>query len=456
MVKKRGNWFAWRRRLSMICLLFWIMSIAVSVHAQTNEAAAEGRKVVYVVPVEQTIESGLEQFLRRSFAEAAGAGADYIVLEINTLGGAIDAALDIGDLIKNSSIPVVAYIKGRAISAGSYIALNADQIVMHPGATIGAAAVVDISGTPVEDSKVIATWAGEMTAAAELHGRNPDYAKGMVNQQLTIEVPEIGKVFEKGELIAFSAAEAVKTGYAEATARNLNELLAYLNMESAEVIISELSVAEQIARFLTNPYVTVILFIVGLAGIGLEIFAPGFGLPGIIGVSSFVLYFFGNYVAGFAQVEHLLLFVAGIVLMLIEIFMPSFGIFGIIGILCLIAGVVLAAYNTGNALASLGTAFLVTIIVLAVASRYMKRRGVWSKFVLKDQLTSDQGYNSAVERKDLIGKTGIALTPLRPSGTVQIDGERIDVVSAGEFIAKDQKVVVHEVEGTRIVVRKAE
>ena len=75
---------------------------------------------------------------------------------------------------------------------------------------------------------------------------------------------------------------------------------------------------------------------------------------------------------------------------------------------------------------------------------------------MKDQLTSDQGYNSAVERKDLIGKTGIALTPLRPSGTVQVDGERIDVVSAGEFIAKDQKVVVHEVEGTRIVVRKAE
>lgn len=454
MIKmKWKRYFVW---ISLICFFLACFSLyfpAVASNEVTSSDSGEG--LLYVVPVKQTIESGLEQYMRRAFSEAEQMGASYIILEINTLGGAIDAAMSIGDLIVNSPIPTVAYIQGRAISAGSYIALNADQIIMHERSTIGAAAVVNLSGEHIEtDSKVVATWVKEMRAAAELNDRNPLYAEGMVLEDLIVEVPEINTVFDEGELVAFSAEEAVKAGYAEAIATNFADVMNYLNMSGAETVISELSFAEQVARFLTNPYVTVILFVIGLAGIGLEIFAPGFGVPGIIGISSFALYFIGNYIAGFAEVEHLLLFLVGIVLLLAEIFVPSFGVLGILGVLCLIGGIVLAAYSTENALASLGFAFVVTIVVLLFTARYFKHKGIWSKFVLKDQMTSEQGYNSATDHRSLIGKKGIAITPLRPSGTAFIDGQRIDVISAGDFIDKSQKIEVDQVEGTRVVVKK--
>lgn len=406
-----------------------------------------------MIHIDGTIETGLAAFLERAIGEAESSGADTVVLVIDTFGGRVDAATEIGEAIRNSPLRVVAYVEGKAISAGSYIALNADEIYMQEGSTIGAAAVVDGAGEQVRDSKIVSAWTELMRSAAQRSGRNPDIAEGMVNDKIRVELPGLG-VSEPGELITLSAKDALAVGYAEGVVKSLSEVLRIAgDPDPAEI---EPTFAERAARFLTHPTTTTVLFILGIAGILIELMVPGFGIPGIIGVTAFGLYFLGNYVAGFAGVEHLAMFVVGVLLLALELFLPSFGILGVLGIISLIAGVVLAAYDSGNAAMSLGIATLIAGLIVAVVVKYFKHRGIWNKFILKDSLNTEEGYVSHATRADLVGKSGKAVTPLRPAGTVKFGDERVDVVTDGEFVASGTEVVVIRVDGGRIIVRQSE
>lgn len=416
--------------------------------------AASGN-LVYVVPVKQTVESGLKRFLERAFADAAEARAAAIVLDIDTLGGRLDSAEEIGRLIRESPVPTVAYVHGRAVSAGSYIALNAGKIIMQPGSTIGAAAIVDGAGREIESPKVVSHWVSEMKGAAELRGRDPRIAEGMVDKNTVVEMPQIGRTSGKGEIVSLTAEEAVKVGYAEGIAATIDEAIRSLGYGDAPVVHFEPSVAEKLARFLVDPVVMTVLLLVGIAGVAIELLVPGFGLPGILGILGFVLYFFGHYVAGFAGIEDIVLFVAGIVLLVIEMFVPSFGIVGLIGAAAIIAGVVLASFDTKNALLSLGIAALIAAVVVAFVAYLFRRRGIWNKFILRDELKTEQGYVSHESKEHLFGAVGKSVTPLRPAGTALFWDERVDVVTEGEFIDAGVPVKVIKVEGHRVVVARA-
>jgi membrane-bound serine protease (ClpP class) len=413
-----------------------------------------GSKLVYVVPAHQTIESGLYSFLERAYEDAEKHQADYVILDLDTLGGRVDSALSIGELIANSSVPTAAFIRNKAISAGSYIALNANRIYMKPGSTIGAAAVVDGSGQEVDSAKVIAMWASEMRSAAELYGRNPEIAEGMVNKNRELTVTELNRTYGKGELVSLTSEEALKVGYANGLLQTHDEVLKALGLEGAQVEQFNPSFAEKLARLLVHPYTTTLLFVLGLAGIAIELFVPGFGIPGIVGVGSFALYFFGHFVAGFAGVEDVVLFVIGIVLLVIEVFVPGFGIWAILGIISLVSGVIMAAYDSSDMAASLGLGFAMALVVTGIVIYLLRRRGIWNKFILKDELKSELGFVSQPVMDHLLGQTGSALTTLRPAGTAVINGQRIDVVTSGEFIAQGSRITVIQVEGTRVVVRE--
>jgi membrane-bound serine protease (ClpP class) len=439
-------------KLLLLLLLVMLGFPAGRTLAEAPPGNAPNARLVYWIPVHETIESGLEAFLNRAIDDAEKASAQWIVLDINTLGGRVDSAEGIGERIRSSKIPTVAFVHGKAASAGSYIALNAGKIVMAPGSTIGAAAVVDPAGREIDNPKVVSHWASEMRSAAEMRGRNGLIAEGMVDKNLTVAMPEIGRTAEKGEIVSLTAEEAVKVGYAEAIAGDREGVLAYLNAGDSRVIDFQPSPAERLARILTNPAVMTILLLVGIAGVAIELFVPGFGVPGILGIAAFALYFFAHYAAGFAGLEDIVLFVAGIALMFVEVFVPGFGIFGAIGIVCLISGVLMAAYDTGRALVSLGVAAAVAAVVTALFIKFFKHRGVWNRFILKDEQKQELGYVPSAPKASLLGKTGEAITPLRPAGTALFEGTRVDVVTSGEYIPAGSKVVVNKVEGTWVQV----
>ncbi|UZJ80599.1 NfeD family protein [Fictibacillus sp. KU28468] len=426
-------------------LALFMIPLMVSIQPVSGEGSG---KKVYVIPVQQEIERGLEAFLKRSIKDAESAGADHIIFEINTPGGRVDSANNIAEVIRDTKIPTTAYIVKDAFSAGAYIALNADEIVMKPSTTIGSAAVIDSRGNTA-GKKAESAWIAEMEAAAELNNRNPKYARAMADDDM--ELKELG--LKKGELLTLTANQAVKVGYAEKIVKDRSELLSYLKLDDASVTQEDLSLAERVARFVTSPVVVPILLSIGFLGMVIELFTAGFGVAGIIGLSSMFLYFFGHLLAGLAGWESIILFILGIIFLLLEVFVPG-GILGILGLTAVIASLVMAAGSLTTIVTSIAIAILVTIIGAFLFLKFFGYKGPLRKLVLFDSTSTEKGYVSSRQRHDLTGRIAESITPLRPSGTAELDGEYLDVVTEGSFIQKGKRIKIVKVQGSRIVVRE--
>jgi membrane-bound serine protease (ClpP class) len=381
--------------------------------------------------------------VRRGIRLAEEQGADVIILDIATPGGRVDAALAIGDLLRDTTVPVVAYVSGRAWSAGAYIALSADEIAMVPGSSIGAAE------TNPDTAKVISAWRGEMESAAERNGRTPMIAGAMVDKELEIE-----GLVGRGEILTLTASRALEVGYAEYSVSSLDDLLNQLDLAGATVSQVEATWVERVARTVTSPSIAPIFLVIGFVGLTMEFFLPGWGVAGFVGIASLALFFGGHMLAGLAGWEALISFMVGVLLLFIEAFVtPGFGVAGIAGIVLVFAGIYFTSGDAVQAIRTIMLSFFGAVAVTGVMLRYFKDSTVWNRIILKDSLNRESGYISTNEPVDLIGKRGRTVTMLRPAGIAEIEGVRVDVVSEGGFLPAGQTVQVVKVEGSRIIVQ---
>jgi membrane-bound serine protease (ClpP class) len=216
----------------------------------------------------------------------------------------------------------------------------------------------------------------------------------------------------------------------------------------------DLSFWERSIEFLTHPIVIPILLTIGFLGFIVELFTPRFGIPGMVGILAFMLYFYSHLVAGFASIGTIGLFVVGVVLILLELVLPG-GIIGIFGFASVLASFFLSAQSFTHMGISLLIAFSISIIACLVMIKVFDRKmKFFKKLILTDSTSTESGYVSNQNRTELLDLIGSTLTDLRPSGTVIIQDERIDVVSEGAYIPKGTEVKIIKVEGSRIVVRK--
>lgn len=432
--------------LTCIIFTFTLLSDTLSTQA---ESKGEG-KLVYVIPIKKEVERGLEAFLIRATEEAIESGANHIIFEIDTPGGRVDSAKQIGSLLQSLEIPSTSFIVTEALSAGSYIALFTDNIYMRPHATIGASGVINQDGTAA-DKKAQSAWLAAMKAAAESKpGRDPLYAAAMADSE--IDLPEYGA--PKGEFLTLFPSEALEVGYAQGIINNRVELLHELGLTDATIVEMETTFAEEVARFITSPIVIPILLSIASLGLIVELYSPGFGVAGSMGVLALVLFFYGHIIAGLAGMEAILLLILGVVLIIVEFFVTG-GILGLLGVGAIIGSLFLSGYDLSHMSMSIAIAFVVAIVAGIVLYKAIgMERGLFRRIILRDRTSTELGYVSSVNRLELIGMEGITLTPLRPSGTALFDNERIDVISEGNFITVDEKVKVVKVEGMRIVVRK--
>lgn len=242
----------------------------------------------------------------------------------------------------------------------------------------------------------------------------------------------------------------------------------FQDISPSQIMTTELNWAEILVRFLTSTTVSSLLMTFGFLGLFIEFRTPGFGLFGTIGLVCLGLFFWGHFLVRLAGWEELLLFVAGLVLLGIELFViPGFGVVGILGITAIIASLALAMMGSfelitfpdvSSALLKIALALIVSIVVsLLVANALGKifpRTSIGKRIILSTTQEHGTGYVAQKEeRSQLIGMTGVTMTPVHPSGTVVIGEKRYDVVSEGEFIDKNVTVKVTDVEGARIVVR---
>ncbi len=417
--------------------------------------------LVYVAPIEGVIDLGLAPFVERVLAEAAAAKADAVVLEINTFGGRVDAAVIIRDALLRSRVRSVAFVNKRAISAGALISLAAETIVMADGGTIGAATPVQMGapggGAKPVDEKSVSYMRKEFRATAESRKRPPLVAEAMVDPDVVIT-----GVIEKGKLLTLTTNEALKLGVADARADSLEAVLAYLKLPGAQVRRPTVNWAEQLVRFFTHPVLSSVLMTIGILGIIVELRTPGFGVPGAVGLASLGLFFWGHWLVRLAGWEEILLVALGLVLLALEIFViPGFGIAGVVGILALGGGLALSLVGVGAtgalvlwAVGRVALSLLIAIGVSLVLLRLLPHLPYGRSLVLATDLDARAGYASAPETdRKWVGTRGTAATPLRPAGIAWLQGERVDVVSQGEYIEADVPIEVVRVDGNRIVVR---
>jgi membrane-bound serine protease (ClpP class) len=438
----------------------WILKgLAVVALASPCASAAP---LVYVAPIEGIIDLGLAPFVQRVLDEAGAAGAAAVVLEINTFGGRVDAAVQIRDALLSAKVPTVAYVNRRAISAGALISLAAQHLVMAPGATIGAATPVMAGqpggGTQAASEKTVSYMRKEFRATAESRKRPALIAEAMVDPDVTIR-----GVIEKGKLLTLTTDEALKHKVAEFRADSLVAALERLGIAGAELRPVSPNWAENVVRFLTHPVLSSLLVTIGMLGIIMELRTPGFGVAGAIGVGSLAAFFWGHWLVQLAGWGELLLALGGVVLLALEFFViPGFGFAGILGIVALLAALVLSVVGSGAtpeffmlAAGRIILSLLVALLASFVLLRLMPRTPFGRRLILDTGLGAGHEYGSAPESDARwLGKRGRTTSPLRPAGIADIEGARVDVVSEGELIEPGTPVEVTRVDGNRIVVRQ--
>ncbi|MCL1974878.1 MAG: nodulation protein NfeD [Firmicutes bacterium] len=410
---------------------------------------ALGAGATYIIPIHGDIDNGNWLFIQRAYDEALKNGASAIIFDIDTYGGYIDSAINIADLILACPLPTYCYVNNKGLSAGSLIALAGETLLMAPGATIGAAEPRLFNQTA--DPKTISMWAGKLTSIAEIRGRNGQIAAAFADADIEIE-----GLTEKGKLVTLTAAQTIEYEMADNICANRSELIDEYDL-SLNVETMEKNFQEKTGGWLSDPWISAILLTLGIAGIVIEILSAGsFGIFGTVGLISFALYFIGHFWVGNIGVGAILLFLVGLVLIILEIFViPGFGVTGIMGIFSVLTSLVMAAANFNQAVLVLCGSFLAAVLIIFFTLRNKKTRKVWGKLVLSQKLDTTEGYVSNDEGLTaFLGKRGTALTILRPAGAAEIEGKRVDVVTAGEFIAAGSGVEVTLVEGMRVVVRE--
>lgn len=420
---------------ALLLMLLVVILIGITVSASAAE--------IYYLSASGTVDNTMYRYLSRGIAAAEKAGAIAVLIEVDTFGGLVDSAVNIRDAILEADVPVITFVRQRAWSAGALISLAGNKLIMAPGASIGAAE------TRPNEEKYISAFRKEFQATAETRGRNPEVAAAMVDADITI--PGIS---EAGKLLTLTAAEAVELKIADAIAPTREAAIHAAGYEGKLVPISK-TFSDNVLGWITHPIISGLLLAIGFTGLVLEVFTAGWGGFGSLGLIALGLFFAGHVYSGSASLNLVLLFAVGLILLFIEVFLlPGFGITGIGGLALILLSIFLAFDNFSAGLAAISISLFISTIFILYGLKKLPRSKLWNKLSLSTSLTSEQGYLPRQARTDLLGRTGRTVTALRPSGTAEIDGERVDVVSEGTWIDADRPIIVTKVEGLRIVVRE--
>ncbi|HEV3092829.1 MAG TPA: NfeD family protein [Candidatus Cybelea sp.] len=418
----------------------WLWLSCLFAGAAGFAGAAIGGPVV-VVPINGTVDDGMAHLVARSVAQANESGARAIVLQVNSPGGLVSSAFEIRDALFGAKMPVDAYVSERAYSAAALISLTANKIVMAPGASIGAAEPIPAT------VKMVSALRGEFESTAQRNHRSPQIAGAMVDKNVSL--PQYKR---SGAILTLNTDDAVRSGIASGTAPTLAAALDQFGLGGAQLATQSYTLGETIARFATDPVVSGLLLTLGMLGLLIEM-QTLHGIAGVIGVGALALFFGSHVYAGFSNAFVVALAVIGLVGILWELHVvPGHALPGIIGAGALLVAVLLAFglpfFFVG--IETIATAIVLTVIAFSLTVKAVPQNA-WAHRLA---LAASQGpdYVSSPDHTGLRGRMGTAASYLRPAGIASIDGQRVDVLTEGEFIAAGTAIRVVRVEGARVFV----
>lgn len=441
------------------------------VPAQDAEAARpEGRRALaYVIPVRDEIAKPTLYILRRGLKEAIEQKADVVILDMETPGGALDVTFDIMEALNKFPGETITFVNKEAISAGAFISAVTDEIYFAPTGVIGAAAPVLSTGGEMDASmkqKIVSYLRARVRAASEGKGYRGEVISAMIDADYELKIDE--KIIKpKGELLSLTATEASKLygdpGQALLAAGIVPDLEALLTKKFGaggyEIRQFRVTWSESLAQYLTA--LAPILMGLGMLLVFVEFKTPGFGWPGITGGTLLAIVFFGHYIAGLSGHEPAIFFALGLLLLGLELFFfPGAVLPALVGV-CLMLGSLLWAmadiwpdqpvtFEGGlfvRPAINLALAVLIAVGLAALLLRYLPRTWLWDKLVLRAAIDANsQGgaaFTLAAAASDpLLGRTGVALTAMAPSGEVEIDGRRYQARNDLGFVNEGSPVIV--------------
>lgn len=481
------------------------------------------KNIVYYIPQFSDftqISHSEMMFLKKTLKEAKKENVKAVIFEIDTPGGRVDFALKYVSILRNSEVPTIAYVKPHAISAGMIVALAADKIAINPNGIIGDAMPMQMSFDGVkpivdkpekqeeklEDSmtpnkskkddkenkekeskkdnkdkknkdikdnendeiteeeklvkqKFLTVFFKELEVLAEKNNRPIRVVRAMADpyQKLTMEKDN----YEHSKIspLTLSAKEAKKLNIVDYIAQNKEDLKTQLGLENCSFVIKERTPIEQIVAFLSTSAISAILIMVGLVGIYIEVRTPGFGVPGIMGLTALTLFFWGHIGVGDSNWGPAVMFFVGVVLLIIEVFViPGFGLTGILGFLSIFISLFMAfgTTNIEGAIQTVGIAIISATILMIILTVYILPQSfIFRRLSLSKTEKSEDGFLShKTINQDVIGQIAVVYSTLRPSGSIKLGDKRYDAVTVGDFIKKDEEVKVIDINGAQIVVEK--
>jgi membrane-bound serine protease (ClpP class) len=478
-----------RTRLGLVVGLALLIPDFTEARAAEEVAAAEKR--VYVLPIRDDIMPPLVYLVRRGVKEAMEARASLLVLDMKTDGGRVDTTEEIIEILGQFKGQTVTYVNDRAFSAGSFISAATQKIYMAPQSVIGAAAPIMLAPGGSGPMEMPETMEIKMNSAVralvrrvcEKNGHDVDVLEAMIDKtkelkRLRIERGSDGSVStnslvlkEKGDILTLTDTEAAreygdpaKPLLSAGTVDSLDALLKKLGYEEARRTDIKPTGAERLGTWINT--ISPLLLIIGILGVYIEFKTPGFGLPGIVGIVAFALYFLGGYIAGLSGMEWVLGFIVGLVLVALELFVfPGTLILGLAGAGLMLVALVMAmvdVYPGMPALPSLeqlrprAISLLITFGGAAAGiwalSLILPKTSLYGRLVSQSASGVASGVETAQKQEERIGQVGVALSPLRPGGKAQFGEQILDVITQGDMISKGQPVRIIGHSGTEAVV----
>lgn len=423
----------------------------------------EEKALVVHLMINDVIDPRTNRYSELGLEKASELNADYVILELDTYGGALNDADDIRTRLLNYDKPVYAFINKDAASAGALISIACDSIYMAKGSSIGAATVVTQDGAAAPD-KYQSYMRSIMRSTAEAKGRDPRMAEAMVDEDIDLD-----SIATEGKILTLSTSEAIKYGFCEAEVSSIADIMSRVGVEDYEVVEYKLGGTEKIISLFLNPFVSGILILIIIGGIYFELQTPGVGFPLLAAIVAVILYFVPNYLNGLAENWEIVLFVVGIILIALEIFViPGFGVAGVLGLICTLGSLVLVMLNNDFfdfsfvggtdliiAVAVVTCGMLGAIVIMFIGGSRLLNSNVFKRVALQETQSQDQGFTSTFyKEKSMIGAKGITYTRLRPSGKIEIEGVIYDAFTRGIFIDEGVAIEVISDEGTSLKVKE--
>jgi membrane-bound serine protease (ClpP class) len=427
-------------------LLILLLAASVLVHSLTVAAADadEVKRHVNIIQIRDTINPGVEDFIKYAISRSEEDKAECLVIMLDTPGGLMTSMRGIAQSILNSAVPVVVYVSpsgAQAASAGVFVTAAADVAVMAPGTNIGAAHPVTSSGGDVPSTmseKVMNDMLAFARSVAAQRGRNSDWLEEAVKKSVSVTDQE---AFQKNviDMVADDLPALLKKLDGWQVHRKGETIT--LHTKGAEQIAIEPGWRYQILRTIGNPNVAYLLLMIGLAGLYFELSQPGAILPGVLGGIALILALYAmqtlpiNY-AGF------LLILLAVVFFILEIKVASYGMLSLAGVVSFVLGSLMLFRGRGH---GGGLEMSVLIPTVAVISLFFASVAA---LAFRAQIRKPQ---TGVEI--LVGQVGEVRRDIAPEGQVFVSGELWNA-DADEPIASGRKVQVVSVRNLKLKVKE--